>query len=160
MAGWFIVNVADATAWKSENAGTYVPFEKPGDRFRDFGINIHVLEPGEPNGKYHWESPQEAFLVLHGECIAIIEGEEHPMRRWDFLHCPGGTPHIFVGAGDGPCAILMVGARDPNEQILYPVDETAAKYGASVERETPDPKEAYADWNREFEETRLRWPLD
>ncbi len=160
MAGWFIVNVADAPAFAHPKRSTSVRFERPDDPFRDFGINIQVLQPNQPNCRYHWESPQEAFLVLHGECIAIIEGEEHRLRQWDFFHCPGGTAHVFVGAGDGPCAVLMVGARDPNERVHYPVNGLAARYDASVKGPTDSPDEAYADWGREFTETRLRWPLD
>jgi uncharacterized cupin superfamily protein len=158
VADWFIVNVADAPAMKNENGGTFVRFEDPHDRFTQFGINIHVLEPGQPNGKYHSENLQEDFLVLAGECKVIIEGEERSLRAWDFVHCPPGATHIFVGAGDGPCAILMVGARSSDEEIHYPVNELAARYGASVSKATDVPAEAYADWSREFTPTKLDWP--
>ena len=57
------------------------------------------------------ESAQEDFLVLSGECLLLIEGEERPLKAWDFVHCPAGTEHVFVGAGTGPCVILMVGSR-------------------------------------------------
>jgi hypothetical protein len=65
-----------------------------------------------------------------------------------FHHCPAGTEHVFVGAEDGPCVILMAGARTEDEQLLYPVSELAARYGASAEEETPDPKQAYAPFER------------
>ena len=123
--------------------GTFVPFESRDERFPDYGINIHVLQPGEPNGSYHRESVQEDFLVLAGECLGIIDGAEHRFRAWDFVHCPAGTDHIFVGAGDGPCAILMVGTRRDDATIHYPVDELAARHGASVTEPTDDPREAY-----------------
>ena len=77
----------------------------------DTGVNLQVLQPGQPNCRYHSEPVQEDFLVLHGECIAIVDGEERPMRQWDFFHCPAGVEHVFVGAGDGPCAVLMIGSR-------------------------------------------------
>jgi uncharacterized cupin superfamily protein len=158
VSGWFVVNVADAKAMRHHQAGSYVRFEDPEDLFPDYGINIHMLEPGEPNGKYHAESVQEDFLVLSGECIGIIDGEERRLRAWDFVHCPAGTEHIFVGAGPGPCAILMVGARRPDATIHYPVNELAARYGASVVQPTSVPAEAYADWNSELTPTRLPWP--
>ncbi|MBA2359835.1 MAG: cupin domain-containing protein, partial [Actinobacteria bacterium] len=41
--------------------------------------------------------------VLAGEAILIIEGDERPLRQWDFVHCPPGTRHAFVGTGTGPC---------------------------------------------------------
>jgi uncharacterized cupin superfamily protein len=142
-AGWFVVNVADAAGYGKEGLGRAAVFEQD-HRFPDFGINIHVLQPGEPNCMYHRENQQEDFLVLSGECIAIVEDEEHRLRRGDFLHTPAGCAHVFVGAGEGPCAILMVGARNEPDEVLYPVSEVAARYGASVERETPHSKEAYA----------------
>ena len=122
-------------------------------------MNIQILQPGQPNGRYHSEPVQEDFLVLHGECIVILEGEERPLRQWDFLHCPPGTEHIFVGAGTGPCAVLMIGSRRKDE-AHYPVNAVAAKYDASVASATDDPADAYADWRREpWRRTRSPWPL-
>jgi uncharacterized cupin superfamily protein len=159
MAAWFSVNVADAPALRHELAGTFVPFESHDDRFTDFGINIHVVNPGQPNAKYHAESVQEDFLILAGECIGIIDGAEHRFGAWDFVHCPAGTAHVFVGAGDGPCAILMVGTRSNDATVHYPVSELAARYGASAAESTDDSGTAYADWSSEFEPARLDWPL-
>jgi uncharacterized cupin superfamily protein len=154
----FVVNVADAPGLSYPGTGTFAAFEDPTDRFPDFGINIHVLEPGQPNAKYHAEKVQEDFLVLGGRCTLILNGEERELSRWDFFHCPAGTEHVFVGAGDGPCWILMVGARGPGEGAHYPVNETAAKYGASARESTDDPRVAYADWANEAEPARLPWP--
>lgn len=160
MAGWFIVNVADAEAVHHPTAGTYVPFETREAKFPEFGINIHVLQPGEPNAKYHAEAAQEDFLVLAGECIAIIQDEERRLKAWDFLHCPAGTEHVFVGAGTGPCAILMVGARGGGERAVnYPQNDVAARYNASAVESTTLAQEAYADWDNNFTPTRLSWPI-
>jgi uncharacterized cupin superfamily protein len=142
----FIVNIADAPA--SRRAGTtMIDFEAGRDRWPDTGVNIQILEPGKPNCQYHSEPVQEDFLVLYGECIAIVDGQERPLRRWDFFHCPAGVEHVFVGAGNRPCAILMVGSRR-EDAAYYPVNDTAAKWGASVTKPTPDPREAYAGWER------------
>src|SRR6476469_5229307 len=142
--GWFVVNVRDTEWMTSETFGSGCVFESRDAWFPQLGINLSVLEPGQPNCLYHSESQQEAFLVLSGECKLLVEGEERLLRTWDFFHCPAGTEHVAVGAGDGPCAVLMVGVRSPDEQILYPVSELAARYGASAEEETPDPEVAYA----------------
>jgi uncharacterized cupin superfamily protein len=77
----------------------------------------------------------------------MLNGEERPLRQWDFLHCPAGSEHVFVGTGDGPCAVLMIGSR--REAHTTPVNELAAKYDASVTAATDEPAEAYADWRRE-----------
>jgi uncharacterized cupin superfamily protein len=152
--GWFVVNVRDSVWLTSDTRGSVCPFESREFWFSQLGIRLRVLEPGQPNALYHSESQQEAFLVLSGECRLLVEGEERLLRPWDFFHCPAGTEHIFVGAGDGPSLILMVGARSEEEQLLYPVSELAARYGASAEEETSDPEQAYA----RSEELRLGRP--
>jgi uncharacterized cupin superfamily protein len=158
--GWFVLNLADALAVRNdEKGGVVYPIEAREVPFRDFGVNVRVLPPGEPNALYHSEGAQEGFLVLSGECTLIVEDEERPLRQWDYFHCPAGTSHIIVGAGEGPCAILMIGSR-PDEQLRYPVSEAAAKYGASVAKETDQPDEAYADWPGEYEPVRVPWPVE
>jgi uncharacterized cupin superfamily protein len=154
--GWFVVNLAEARARSNEAGGTWTELE-PAVGFEDYGIGVHVLQPGQPNGMYHEEDNQEDFLVLFGECIAIVEEQERRLGPWDFVHCPRGTRHIFVGAGDGPCAILMVGARRPGATIEYPVSEVAARHGASVQRTTMSAREAYAD-RPPHTDARFTWP--
>lgn len=146
--GWFVVNVRDTEWMTSSSFGSGCVFESDRNRFPQLGINISVLEPGRPNCLYHSESLQEAFLVLSGECRLLVDGEERLLGPWDFFHCPAGVEHVFVGAGDGPCVVLMVGARSATEQLLYPVSELAARYGASAEAETPEPRVAYAAFER------------
>jgi uncharacterized cupin superfamily protein len=148
--GWFVVNVRDTLWLTLDTRGSLCDFESQEFEFPQFAIRLHVLEPGEPNGIYHSESEQEAFLVLSGECRLLVEGEERLLRPWDFFHSPAWTEHIFVGAGDGPCVILMAGARSEDGQVLYPVSELAARYGASVENETSDQEQAFAgfEWFR------------
>jgi uncharacterized cupin superfamily protein len=146
--GWFVVNVRDAQWLTSENgelrpSGSECSFESAASSFNQLGVRLHVLEPGEPNGLYHSESAQEDFLVLSGECRLLVEGEERILRQWDFLHSPAETEHIFLGAGDGPCVIFMVGARPEGWRVHYPVSELAARYGAGAEKELSDPREAY-----------------
>ena len=156
--GWFVLNVADASWERSERAGEWTNLE-PEAGFEQYGIGIHVLQPGQPNGCYHSESLQEDFLVLSGECILLIEDEERRLRAWDFVHCAPGTNHIFVGAGDGPCAILMVGARGEERGLHYPRNDLAAKYGASAPEDTTSGQEAYREWPREHTPVRATWPL-
>ena len=162
--GWFVLNLGDALAVRNEEKGGAVyplePGEHGGRPFRDVGVHVRVVWPGEPNALYHSEGVQEGFLVLSGECTLIVEEEERPLRQWDYFHCPAETRHVIVGAGDGPCAILMIGARPEVETLRYPVSEVAATYGASAAKETDNPDEAYADWPGEYRPVRLPWPLD
>ncbi|MFN2470605.1 MAG: cupin domain-containing protein [Gaiellaceae bacterium] len=151
--GWFVVNLADAGWFRNPALGHSALF-LPDERSPELGVNVGVLEPGRPNCLYHAESVQEAFLVLAGECVLVVEGEERRLRAWDYVHCPAGTRHVFVGAGDSRCAVLCIGARRPDRGALFPVDEAAARHGASVAHETTSPPEAYSGFPA-FEPERL-----
>jgi uncharacterized cupin superfamily protein len=154
-----IINVAAAPALSHSRRATFIDFEPDDAPWPDTGVNIQIMQPGQPNCRYHSEPVQEDFLVLHGECIAIVDGVERPLRQWDLLHCPAGIEHVFVGAGDGPCAVLMIGSRR-EDAAHYPVNDVAAKYDASVTKTTDEPAEAYADWRQEPRRpTRNPWPL-
>jgi uncharacterized cupin superfamily protein len=149
--GWFVLNAEDArwierpgrghnlpfTGWTDEEAETYFP---------QLGIALVRLEPGQPVGMYHWEADQENFLVLSGEALLLVEGQERPLHRWDFVHCPPETQHMIIGAGDGPCVVLAVGAREHQAGAwgAYTVDEAALRHGAGVDEETDDAGVAYA----------------
>jgi uncharacterized cupin superfamily protein len=144
--GWFVLNAREARWWQAEGRGRVCRFEgEPG--FPQLGIGLYILGPGEPMSMYHWEADQEDFLVLAGEALLIIEGEERPLRQWDFVHCPAGTKHTIVGGGGAPCRVLAVGARDRStgpDWGGYTVDEVALRHSAGVEQETTDEAQAYA----------------
>ena len=141
--GWYVVNARETRWYESEEFGRACTFEG-GTRFPHLGVNIHVLERGQPNCMYHGEDEQEDFLVLSGECLLLVEGQERRLRAWDFVHCPPWTEHVFVGASEAPCAILMLGTRTVTAGVRYPVNETALRHGAGVEVETASAEEAYA----------------
>ena len=142
--GWFVLNVRDGPWVQNEVLGAAAIFEGEEAPFQQLGFTLGVLQPGQSGGMYHRESNQEDFLVLAGEALAIVEGEERPLKPWDFLHCPPGTDHIIVGAGDGPCLVFMTGARLVEKEVLYPRSEVALRHGAGVEEDTPDRNVAYA----------------
>ena len=144
--GWFVLNAREASWWAGTGRGAFCRFEGEPE-FSQLGIHLVALAPGEPMAMYHWEADQEDFLVLAGEALLIVEGEERPLRAWDFVHCPANTKHVIIGAGGAPCLVLAVGARDRStgpEWGGYTVDEVALRHGAGVEEETTDPKQAYA----------------
>lgn len=142
-SGWFVLNARDA-AWVDGPFGAYTPFESPEHRFAETGVNVAVLQPGQPNCFYHAEDAQEDFLVLDGECLLIVEGEQRALGRWDFVHCPPWTEHVFVGAGERPSVLLALGSRR-GDSVVYPVSEAARARRAGVAQQTDDPSVAYAD---------------
>jgi uncharacterized cupin superfamily protein len=143
--GWFVVNARDSR-WLHNEMGGYSNFEGNDDAaFEQLGINLNALLPGMPMAMYHEEPGQEGFLVLRGECLLVVEGQERPLKTWDFVHCPPRTKHVILGAGDSPALVLAVGARKGSAN--YPIDETAVRLGAGVDREVESPKEAYANFS-------------
>jgi uncharacterized cupin superfamily protein len=147
VTGAYVVNARDVTWRQREGLGRWANLE--GDNvFEEAGLQLVVVEPGVPACMYHGESDQEDFIVVSGECVLVIESEERHLKQWDFVHCPPWTEHNFIGAGEGPCVIAMVGSRKPEGEIVYPVNEVAARYDASVLEETPEPSEAYARFAR------------
>ena len=155
--GWFVLNAREARWRHGRGRSAICEFEGEPE-FAQLGINLSVLEPGETMAMYHWEADQEDFLVLSGEALLIVEGEERPLRQWDFVHCPAETKHVIVGAGDAPSLVLAVGARDRStgpDWGGYTVDEAALRHGAGVEQETTDAEKAYARFPKR-EPTRYR----
>ena len=142
--GWFVLNAKDSR-WYQEGTGQKLAFFEGAQRggFERLGLNVSVLGPGEQMAMYHWEDEQEDFLVISGEALLIVEGQERPLRAWDLAHCPPKTKHVIVGAGSGPCVVVSVGSRGSGGLGGYSVDATAAKHDASVEEETTDWRVAY-----------------
>jgi quercetin dioxygenase-like cupin family protein len=172
--GWYVLNGRDVRWRRCEGMGKWPSFEGATVVFRQLGVSLRLLEPGETMAMYHWEADQEDFLVVSGEALLIVEGEERPLRAWDFFHCPAGAKHVIVGAGDGLCLVLAVGSRANQMAVQadgtldatpdwggYPVDEAAIRHGAGVEEETTDASVAYARFpdpeSIRYEEGLLPW---
>ena len=147
MTDWFVRSVRELR-WQENELGATCEFDKHTERFEQVGINLTALRPEQPMTMYHRERYQEGFLVLRGECLLIVGGQEVPLRQWDYFHCPPDVPHAIVGAGEGLSLVLAVGSRVGPDVILYPRDETALQHGAGVEEETPEPREAYTRFTR------------
>jgi uncharacterized cupin superfamily protein len=149
--GWYVLNLRDAEWRHADGRGAVCvaadDFEGWRRESHQLGVNPFVLEPGEPMSMYHWEADQEGFLVVSGEAILIVEGQERSLRAWDFVHCPPHTKHVLVGAGSGPCLVIAVGSRANDgkpDSLGFTADEVAKRHGASVEEDTTDGGVAYA----------------
>ena len=147
--GWFVLNMRDAEWRQAEGRGAVCIVADDFEGWRklaQLGVNPFVLGPGEAMSIYHWEADQEGFLVVSGNALLIVEGEERPLRAWDFVHSPPGTKHVIVGAGSGPCLVIAIGAREHSEEpdgLGFTADETARRHGASVDADTMDGDVAY-----------------
>ncbi len=158
--GWFVVNVKDARWAGSDAFGSGANFELQGP-FPDVGINLRVLQPGKPSCRYHRENAQEDFLVLSGRCKLLANDEERDLGPWDFVHCPPNVSHVFVGAGDGPCVVLMIGHRRREaHRYFYPRSEAARRHGAEAPEATDQIPVAYSDVAPRVPLDNPEWPLD
>jgi uncharacterized cupin superfamily protein len=150
--GWFVLNARDARWIEKPGQGHSLPLTGIDEHeaealFPMLGMAIRVVNPGEPTTTYHWETEQEDFLVLSGQAVLIVEGQERRLRQWDFVHCPPRTRHAFAGSGDAPCVLLCVSSRQFQKDGpwgYYCVDETAARHNASSPEETQNGAVAYA----------------
>ena len=143
--GWFTVNVRDA-AWVSGGSlADACIFEGDAVPFGQIGYTLAVLAPGQAAGMYHREDDQEDFLVLSGECLLIVEDQERRLQAWDFVHCPPGTEHVFVGAGNS--AVRDLHGRRPRasrERRLHPLRDGAAPRRRASRPRRRSRSEAYA----------------
>jgi uncharacterized cupin superfamily protein len=144
--GWFVVNARDAAWTSNDGVGGVCIFESDDYVLRgrpdlqeyakpDAGFSLRVMWPGQVSSGYHAESVQEDFLVVSGECVLIVEEWEHRLKPWDYVHCPPGTAHAFVGAGDGPCVLVCAGNRvdEASFRCESLPSEVARRHGASGE---------------------------
>jgi len=155
VADWYVHSVGEFPWFVNEKFGAR-GFLVPFDDDVQVGVRVHVLEPGKTSTLYHRETGQEGFLVVEGECLLIVEGEERPLKRWDYFHCPPGTTHAFVGAGDGPCVIVTLGLRGGT--IVYERNDLALSHGAGVEEETDTPSVAYEPFPKWEDGQPESWP--
>ncbi len=149
--GWYVLNMRDAEWRHADGRGAVCIVSDDFEGWRreadQVGVNPFVLLPGEPMARYHWEADQEDFLVVTGEAMLVVEGEERQLRAWDLVHCPPHTKHVLVGAGSGPCLVIAVGSRAHDgrpDSLGFPPDEAAKRHGASVDEDTMDGGAAYA----------------
>jgi uncharacterized cupin superfamily protein len=151
--GWFVLNARDSRWYYIAGRGAFCDFEGEQKDWTQLGINISRLGPNEAMAMYHWEADQEDFLVVYGEALLVIEGEERQLRQWDFVHCPPDTKHTILGAGEDGCVVVALGAREHQNSPGwggYTADEVARRHDASVEQDTTNPDDAYGPIRERF----------
>lgn len=142
--GWYVVNAREAR-WVGQDGMWRGAWLEPEDEpWPALAFNVTVLDPESPGGRYHGESNQEDFLVVSGECLLLVEGQERRLRQWDFFHCPPWTEHVLVGAGDRPAVVVAVSTRAPDQAVRYVAADVARRHGAAPPRDTGSASEAYA----------------
>ena len=76
------------------------------------GIGSQHLTNGitrfEPGAKIalHYHNCDETVAIVEGEAVAEVDGNRHPMKKFDTTFVPAGVPHRFINESDKPMAIL------------------------------------------------------
>jgi quercetin dioxygenase-like cupin family protein len=61
---------------------------------------VHIAAGQRTSISFH-RVAEEYYFVLAGSGVAIVDGQEYPMRAGDFLRLPPGTTHGFVASVEG-----------------------------------------------------------
>ncbi len=90
-------------------------------------VNIDYVKPGGKSVKYHSHSKQEEFfLIMSGEGILRMDGQQIPVKVGDVVSKPAGKDiaHQFINNGSEILQILDMGTREQGDIASYPDENT------------------------------------
>ena len=67
----------------------------------DISSGITTFQEGTSNTT-HYHNAEESVIVIEGQGILIINGEEHRVRQYDSAFITPGTHHRLINTGDTP----------------------------------------------------------
>ena len=67
----------------------------------DISSGITTFQEGTSNTT-HYHNSEESVIVIEGQGILIINGEEHRVRQYDSAFITPGTHHRLINTGDTP----------------------------------------------------------
>lgn len=110
------------------------------------GLDLHTLQPGQENARYHREQLEDEFFLVHeGRCQLRLEGKAFALETGDFVYVPYGVAHSFYNDGEEPCAIWMGGecreggAEYPEPPSQWTRAEGKPPYSVNLAKVTPKP---------------------
>lgn len=89
----------------------------------DTGMSVYELVPGQAICPYHYENPEEEWLlVLEGRPTLRHPGGEEVLRPWDVVFFPPGPAgaHAVRNDADLPARVLMFSNRSAVAASVYP----------------------------------------
>ena len=77
-----------------------------------FGLNVVEIEPGYsiPEHDELERDQEEVFVVLDGECVMVVDGEDHPAPAGTFVRVAPKPLRTIRNDGDAPARVLIVSA--------------------------------------------------
>lgn len=101
---------------------------------RSTGLQHYRVEPGKNATPAHCHSvEEEIFVILGGEGVLVLDGEETPVRPGHVVARPPatGVAHHFRAGGNG-LEFLAYGTRDPADMCYYPRSNKISFRGLGV----------------------------
>lgn len=74
---------------------------------KKFLTGITSFPPGT-SIRLHTHSTVEQVVIIEGEGVAELNGEQVPVKPYDTTVIPAGEPHRFINSGEGPMSILWI----------------------------------------------------
>lgn len=87
------------------------------------GMSVYELPPGEALCPYHYEDPEEEWLlVVEGNPTLRHPEGEHALDPWDVVYFPPGPDgaHAVRNDTDSTARILMFSTVTPVAAVVYP----------------------------------------
>jgi uncharacterized cupin superfamily protein len=90
------------------------------------GLSVYELPPGQAVGPYHYEDPQEEWLlVVSGTPTLRHPGGEVELEPWDLVFFPSGPAgaHLVRNNGDSTARVAMFSSMAEVDVVVYPDSE-------------------------------------
>jgi uncharacterized cupin superfamily protein len=87
------------------------------------GLSVYELPPGEAVGPYHYEDPQEEWLlVVSGTPTLRHPGGEDLLEPWDMVLFPSGPAgaHQVRNNSESPARVAMFSSMSEVDAVVYP----------------------------------------
>ena len=87
------------------------------------GLSVYELPPGQAVGPYHYEDPEEEWLlVVSGTPTLRHPGGEEQLEPWDLVFFPSGPAgaHQVRNNNDSPARVAMFSSITAVGAVVYP----------------------------------------
>jgi uncharacterized cupin superfamily protein len=119
------------------------------------GLSVYELPPGEAIGPYHYEDPDEEWLlVVSGTPTLKHAGGEEQLEPWDVVFFPAGPAgaHMVRNDSESTARVAMFSSTSPAGAVVYPDSDMiwmwTADDAVDIVVERSSEVDAAAPWSR------------
>jgi uncharacterized cupin superfamily protein len=87
------------------------------------GLSVYELPPGQAIGPYHYEDPDEEWLlVVSGTPTLRHPDGEEQLEPWDLVFFPAGPAgaHLVRNTSESPARVAMFSSTSTAGAVVYP----------------------------------------